>query len=238
MDGTQLLLATGAIGLGAAVQGSVGFGFSLVAAPLLLLIDTGLVPGPATVAGLALNLLMLRGDPGHADLHGVRWAAVGLVPGSALAGLTLALVTDRTVAVLAAAMVLVAVALSLGGLEVRRTRPALTGVGVLSGFMGTAATISGPPIALAYQRASGPLLRSTLARFFLIAAVVAVVTLVPAGRLGLDEVGEGLALIPGVVVGFVVSRRLVRLLDRGHTRPAVLAISAISSLAVLARELV
>ena len=42
-----------AMGLGALVQGTVGFGQSLVAAPLLLLIDTRLVPGPLTVAEVA-----------------------------------------------------------------------------------------------------------------------------------------------------------------------------------------
>jgi len=53
-----LLLASAAVAFGAMVQGAVGFGMALVAAPLLVLIRPELVPGPLLVSGLALTLLV------------------------------------------------------------------------------------------------------------------------------------------------------------------------------------
>lgn len=237
MTTIELLAASAVLATGCAVQGSVGFGAALIASPLLLLIDTELVPGPISVATVTLSVLMLRHDRGRTDRPGLRAAVLGQVPGVIAAGVTLAVVDDRTVAVVAASLVLLGVGLSVGGLELARTNRSLTAVGALSGFMGTAAAISGPPMALAYQHATGPVLRATLCRFFLVGSALSAVALVAAGRLGLREAAAGLALVPGVLLGYAGSRLLVDRLDRGRTRAAILVISGLSALAVLIREL-
>jgi uncharacterized protein len=238
LEPRALILAALAAGLGAVVQGSAGFGFSLVAAPLLTLVHPELVPGAATVCSAGLNLLTVyrtRNDP--ADWRGVRWAGAGMVPGTLAAGVMLALMSPHAVALTVGLMVLAAVLLSLAGLHIERTPLSMLGVGVVSGFMGTASTVGGPPMALVYQKESGPLIRATLNRYFLLGTVLAVAALVPAGLLGWAELRTGLVLIPGVAAGFLVSRRLHGVIDRGWARPAVLVISAASAAAVLVKEL-
>ena len=233
-----ILAAACAAGAGALVQGSVGFGFALVAAPILTLIDPSLVPGSATVASAGLGVLSVyRTRGGPTDWRGVRWAATGLVPGTAAAGAMLAAMNAHLVTLTVGILVLGAVLLSLAGLHIRRTPVAMVAVGVVSGFMGTAATVGGPPIALAYQTEAGSVIRATLARYFLFASVLASAALIAAGKLGLQELVSGLALLPGVALGFLLSRRLHRVLDGGWARPAVLAVAAGSAAAVLLREL-
>lgn len=233
----RLLLAIGAASLGAVVQGAVGFGFALLAAPLLVLIDSRLIPGPATIAGLGLVILSLRRNAGPCDWPGIRRAAMGLIPGTVAAGWVLKVVPGHAVAVLVGSLVLAGVLVSLAGLRVRRSGILLLAVGAASGFMGTAAAVGGPPMALAYQEEAGPVLRATLTRFFLIAGLLALPALLVAGRLGPQEALAGLGLLPGVAAGLALSGRLIPVLDRGHTRTAVLAVSALSSVAVLLREL-
>src|SRR6476661_11246862 len=114
----ELVLATLAMGLGAMVQGTIGFGLALVATPLLLLIDTSLVPGPATVAGVALSILVVRRERTVSHVNGLRWAVLGLVPGTLLAAFALAELSADGLAVLAALMILVAVGASLAGVRV------------------------------------------------------------------------------------------------------------------------
>lgn len=238
LDPVPLVLAACAVTAGALVQGSVGFGFALVAAPLLALINPALVPGSAVVASAGLGLMSwYRTRGGPTDWLGIGWAGLGVVPGTLAAGAMLAAMSGDQVAVAVGAMILLAVLVSLTGLDFRRTPSAMLAAGMVSGFMGTAAAVGGPPVALAYQRESGPVIRSTLCRFFLLASVPAIAVLVPAGRLGWDELAAGLALLPGVVIGFLLSRRLHRFLDRGWARPAVLTVAAVSATAVLAREL-
>ena len=61
-----------------------------LAAPLLVLVDLRLGPGPIGVASLLLNLLIVRrGGRGRAD-PAIRWAIAGVVPGTIAAGATLA----------------------------------------------------------------------------------------------------------------------------------------------------
>lgn len=57
------------------------------------------------------------------------------------------------------------------------------------------------------------------------------------GEFGTQELAASLVLIPGLVVGFAASRWAARFLDRGFTRPAVLALSALSAVAAILRYL-
>lgn len=237
MTSSQLALAVLVMVAGSTVQGTVGFGQALVAAPLLLLIDTRLVPGPATVAGVALSLLLVARERAEAPPGELRWAVIGLVPGTAVAGLALAAMSGTVLAVTTGVAVLAAVALSVAGLHPRPTVPVLVGAGVVSGFMGTTAAVSGPPLALLYQREPGPTIRVTMARFFLVSAALTACALVPAGKLGGTELAAGLVMAPGGVAGFALSRRLVGRVDAGATRVAVLVVSAASAVAVLVRAL-
>ena len=57
------------------------------------------------------------------------------------------------------------------------------------------------------------------------------------GRFGETELRLALVLLPGTLLGFAASRHLARVLDRGYTRPAVLIVSAVAAVSVIAREL-
>lgn len=220
---------------GAVVQGAVGFGANLIAAPILVLIDPGLVPGPILVAGLALNVLMVLGEPEHDGLRSTGWALLGRVPGTVIGAAALVLLPAGRLEILFPVLILVGVGLSVGGLRLRRSAPTLIGAGTLSGFMATVVGIGGPPMALVYQHATGPVLRGALARFFTLGGALSVLSLVVVGRFDLAALGTSLLLVPGVVLGFAVSRRLNRYLDTRFTRLAVLGVSSASAVAALAR---
>jgi uncharacterized membrane protein YfcA len=113
----------------------------------------------------------------------------------------------------------------------------LLGAGLLSGFMGTTATIAGPPLALAYQNETGDRLRGSLAGNLFIGALISLAAIVAVGRFGATELRAACVLLPGVVAGYLASGRTRRLVDRGYTRPAVLLVAALGAVALIIREL-
>lgn len=238
MPALDAVLAAVVMAAGCALQGAVGFGANLVAAPLLLLLDDRFVPGPTIVATGVLNLLVIRREGASRVDPTVRTAIAGQVVGTLGAGAVLAVIADRPLSLLFAGLVLVAVGLSAAGWQLSKTRPILAGVGALSGFMGTVSGIGGPPIALVYQRSDGPTLRGTLARFFTVGNVVAIPTLIVAGHLGRDELVPIAVLVPGALAGYAASGWLAGHLDKRTARPIILVLSAAAAVAVLIRTLV
>ena len=237
LSAAQLVAANLALAAGAAVQGAVGFGLSLVAVPLLVLIDPRLVPGPVLCTAIALTLLLSLRERESIDFHGVAWGVAGRIPGSAIGAAALIVIAQEKLSLLFGVLVLVAVLLSALPIRIRPTRSRLLGVGVLSGFMGTTAAVGGPPIALLLQHEPGDRLRATLSGFFLLGASVSLSALAIIGRFGRAELLVSLTLLPGILLGFWISGRMARILDRGYTRVAVLATAALAALAAVLRQL-
>jgi uncharacterized membrane protein YfcA len=230
-------LASLVVAAGAALQGAIGFGLGVFAVPLLLLFVPAFVPGPLLASSVLLTVLLAHHDRAGINWRDLLWALGGRGLGIVLAAALIATVSPRAMALWSGGLVLFAVALSASGLHVEPAPRTLLAAGLLSGVLGTAVSIGGPPIALLYQHESGPRLRGTLAAFFLIGVTMSLVGLGVADRFGLAELLLAAYLVPGVLVGFLVSRRVGHLLDRGSTRPAILTVSALSSVLVIVRAL-
>ena len=118
------------------------------------------------------------------------------------------------------------------------TTPGLTvGAGAVSGFMGTATGVGGPPMALLYQRVSPRVVRATLSAYFSVGTVLSIIALTLAGDLTARQWRLGALLLPGVVIGLAVSPWLRRHVDGPRFRPILLAICAASAVLLLAEQL-
>jgi hypothetical protein len=231
----ELVIASLAVGVGALVQGSIGFGVNVVGGPILVLIDPRLVPGPALVVAFVLTVLVALRDRAGIDPTGFWWVFVGRLPATVVAALVVAALPTVGLAFALSAAVLVAVGLSAVGIRVRRTPATLVGAGVFSGVMGTIAAIGGPPVAMLYADESGKQVRGTLSAIFAVGALVSMVILAVIGEFGAREVTSSLALIPAIVVGFTASRWTARWMDKGFVRPAILVLCAASAIAAILR---
>ncbi len=227
------LIAIGAVAVGACIQGTLGFGLGLIAAPVLALVDKDLIPGPLLLVGVVTTTTVFLRERGAVDWRGMKWAIVGRVAGTAIGAWAVVAFTKDALIVALSLSVILGVVMSVAGWNFRPTTASLIGAGTLSGVMGTLTSIGGPPMALVYQKETAQRLRSTLAGFFLIGATLSVASLFAGGEFGWHELRLGLALIPGLVLGLGTSRKVARFLDNRYTRPAVLGFSALSSLTLL-----
>jgi uncharacterized membrane protein YfcA len=220
------------------VQGSVGIGFALVAAPVVTLVDTDLMPGLMIILGFLLPVLTFAREWRHTRWSGLGWALGGRLPGTVIGVLVVAAVADQVLAVVVGLVVLGAVALTWFAVSVPDTPATLAGAGLVSGVTGTAVSIDGPPVAIVLQHLAGPELRATMSAYFVGGGVLSVVGLAIGGELTGSQAVTAVALVPAVLVGFALSGPLRRHVDAGRTRLAVLVVCAVSALALLGRAVV
>jgi len=237
IGGLDFAIATLAVFVGSALQGAVGFGFAIVAAPVLFLVDPSWVPGPIIFSALVLTSLTAFRERDAIDYRGLGWGLAGRLPGTLAGAALVSAISAEQLATPLGLLVLLAVAISLSTVHFEPGPRTLFGAGVLSGFMGTASSIGGPPMALVYQHGPGDRLRATLGAYFVAGGVISLVALAVVGRFGVAEAWLGAALVPGILLGFAASSRLKGLVDRGFTRPAVLTIAVATGLGVILRQL-
>lgn len=224
--------------LGSVLQGAVGVGLGILAAPLLALIAPGFVPGPLLASALLLSLLVVVRDRAELDLKGASWALVGRVPGVLLGASLLAVfATSSWLDVILGTLLLSSVLLAAGKgkLEVPPRRLWVIGAGVLSGTSGTAAGVGGPPVALVWSSLPAKRMRSTLAAYFLAGTTISIVVLLFTGGFG-DARGL-LWMLPSTAIGFACSGRVGERLDGDGVRFVVLVLSGAASSVLLLRGL-
>lgn len=227
----------GAVLLASALQASIGFGIGMLAAPIVALVDPGLVPATLIMVATLVTLMVSLREREDIDLRGTGWALVGRVPGTIAGALLLMLLPERGLAILLASVVLVGVAVtSIGWIPEPRRRNVVL-AGAASGVLGTATAIGGPPMALVWQRNSGARLRGTMSGFFLVGSVMSIVALAVTGAVNKHTVWMFAALIPVAVAGYVLSRHLNRFLDRKRLRWLAIGVSAVGAVVLIVREL-
>ncbi len=239
VNAVQLSVALVLVAIGATIQGSIGIGLAVIAAPILLMVSPEFVPGPMLIAAMLLTLLMAHRERNHTAWDEVAVGTGGRVLGMLPAAYALSRVpvTSHTYDLLFAAIVLVGVLLSVSGWHFPLTLRNVFLSGIGSGFVSTISAIGGPPMALVYQNEAGPRIRSTLSAIFTIGTVISAAGLWWAGRFGVNELLLGVLLLPGVLIGFALSRYTAPWLDRAHLRPAVLGISALAAVVIAVRAL-
>lgn len=238
VDAWVLIVLVLTVVAGAAVQSLIGLGLGVVAAPVITLADPTLMPVVPLVLALVLPLVTLLSEPrDQIDWRGLAWAVPARIPGTALGVALLVAVSDRTLGILVAVIVLAAVALTVGTVRIPITPISLVGAGLASGVSGTATSIGGPPIAVLYQHRPSREIRSTLAIYFVVGALLSLVGLAVGGEIARHEVLVGLCLIPCLVLGTWAGKVMRARLPEHQIRPAVLTLCAASALLLLVRSL-
>ena len=230
-----VLVAT--LAVAAAVQGLVGLGLGLVSAPVVALTAPELMPQLLLWLALIMPMVTLVREHHDIDWRGLAWSLPWRVPGTVVGVALVARLSTQTLGLMVGAMVLLSVLLTIRAVEVPVNAGTLSAAGLVSGITGTTTSIGGPPMALLYQHRSPSQIRSTLAVYFVAGAGLSLTGLATTGALELSTFLLALSLVPALVVGFALSRILVRRVPSQHIRSGVLLVCALSALAVVLKSL-
>lgn len=233
----ELVAAAGILAVGAAVQAGIGFGIALVAVPFLALLNPLFVPGPLLVSALALATLTVRRDWSWIDRTEWMIITLGVILGTVAGVGVLLVVPQHHLPVLFGVMILTAVAITALSREIQIHLRSLLVYGGLAGLLGTCVGIHGPPVALLYQGQPPNRVRAMLGAFFVVAYPIALAGLALGGFFGWNQLLAGLAMIPGILLGYLAGPRIARHLNGEKLRTVILAVSAISGILLILKSL-
>jgi uncharacterized membrane protein YfcA len=202
-----LLLANGAVMLGAAIQATVGFGMNLIALPLLMSLDDRYIPAPLLIAHLVLVVCLSSLEWKMVDRRVLGAALAGAVPGTLLGMLAISRMSRGLFVAFTAAVLIAGIVVTARKVRIPATTSTLALAGVLSGLCGTTTSVNGPPLAVLMVRSSSlASIRATLALFLLLSTIFSLAALYFAGRVDRETVALSAWLIPGTLAGLSLAR--------------------------------
>ena len=241
LNGWELVIALVAVFLGATIMGTVSFGLALVVAPVLLLFlappEVVIIANMLITVLLAIVLFRVRQ---HLSLRLVAGMAAGGLAAVPLGVLALKSADPAVLRMVIGGVILVLGILILFKVQIPLARQRLAGplFGFLASLSITSLSIGGP-LAAIYVMAQGwppPVMRASLAGFFLSNYVLAFVLYFAAGLVSLDALANVGLLLPGLLAGLVLANLIVNRINEGAFRYAAIAVIIAGSLMLLGRE--
>ena len=221
------------------VKGTTGFGFALIATPLLLLLwdPKTLVPVFIPLSIVADTFIVVQ------TWRQVEWSkvlplvATGVV-GVPLGTYVLLVAPSEVLRIVVAVIALTMATLLLLGITVpiRREKVASGVTGLFSGLLSTSTTMSGPPVVLMMinQGWNRQTFRACLGMFFFVIQVFAIASLTLAGSLTLQTLAVSAILWPAVIVGSAVSLLILpRISQRVFMRIATVLVMTTATVVIV-----
>ncbi|HZN71847.1 MAG TPA: sulfite exporter TauE/SafE family protein [Micromonosporaceae bacterium] len=226
--------------LAAVAQATTGFGYALIAVPLLTL-----ATDPRTaVVGAALASLLLTVALATRERASVRWRVTGWLLAASLVGMPVGLVIlrylpDRWLTALIAATALCCTVLVWRRLRLSIGPVSVSCVGVVTGVLTTATGTNGPPLVAAFQAMGydARTFRATISAVFTGTGVLGLLGFFAAGQVTPSAAMVGLVGVPATALGWFVGERAFRRFDEERFRGVVLGALVVICAVTLARAI-
>jgi uncharacterized protein len=223
------------------VRSTLGFGEALVAVPLLALRLPVSVAAPlAVLVSVAMATVIVSQDWRHVHLRSAGGLILAALPGIPLGVMLLAKGNEHVVKLILGVVIIGFSVYSLADRRTLRLRADhggwLVGCGFVSGVLGGAYGMNGPPLAVygALRGWSPQHFRATLQSYFLIASVAGLVGYASLGIWTVTTTNYFLLCLPAVVLATLLGRALNRRMkDQGFLRIVYFGLLAIGSLLVV-----
>ena len=235
---TGVVVAVVIIIFGSVVQGTIGFGLGLLAAPFIAIVIPDAIPVTLVLVAWPIGGVTALREHHALDRKALPWMLTGAVPGTAIGLVIIHLASQEALAVIVGFTTILGVLATVVTPPIPVTPVTATGAGFIGNINGTAASVGGPPVALLFQHHRGPAVRATLGAYFAISATLSVVGYGVTGAITLDRFLLAVGLLPAMLFGAWASKHFHGLVDKGWLRPSVLVLSSIAGTIAVIRGLV
>ena len=188
-----------------AVQGVLGFGFAVIASPIIVQINPNLVPQLLALLGLQIALRVFFREKDGAALEKVKPLIIGRLVGGPIGLLLLLNLSEKYLSIAVGVIVLIGGLGSFFGWVINRNNLNSFFAGTFSGIFGMVAAVGGPPVALLYRNTKSQEFRPSLNIVFSIGILITLSLLVLSGNLFTDHLLLFVLFLPFVLFGVRVS---------------------------------
>ena len=224
--------------VGTICQGTIGFGLGTIATPILALIAPDLVPTLVLLLAFVIATTTMFKARAAVSWDIVAIPSLARVPGSLLGAWAIASLSHRGLSLFIGCAVIFAMTLSSLGWSPKRTTSTIAVAGVASGFLGTATSIGGPPMALVLKGYDPDRVRGTLSGTFIVGTLISLVILALHGQVTQLHLTAAAAYLPVAIVGLIAARYLNRFINAKVLNRIVLIVTISAALALIVEGLV
>ena len=220
-----------------AVQGVLGFGFAVIASPIIVQINPNLVPQLLALLGLPIALRVFFREKDGAALEKVKPLIIGRLVGGPIGLLLLLNLSEKYLSIAVGVIVLIGGLGSFFGWVINRNNLNSFFAGTFSGIFGMVAAVGGPPVALLYRNTKSQEFRPSLNIVFSIGILITLSLLVLSGNLFTDHLLLFVLFLPFVLVGVRVSSSIFSKFSDSFIASTVTYFSVLSGIYVILRNL-
>jgi uncharacterized membrane protein YfcA len=235
-----LIAAAVIILIASTVHAVTGFGYALVATPLLALtVDPHTAVVATTLSALAMTVTIAVRQRHHAEWKVALIAMAGIVVGMPLGLWVYGVTSEQVLTALIGIGVLGCTVMVWRRVKVHGNVPVLVGVGLVSGALSTSTGTNGPPMVAAFQGMGYDphKFRATLSAVFAGTSVLSLIGFAVAGHVDTQSIWIGLIGLPIVQVGWYAGNAIFSRIDPELFRKVVLAALLISAVVTLVSAL-
>lgn len=226
------------VAVGAFAQATTGFGFALVAIPLVaLVVDPVSAVVGVSVVSVPLTAAVAVREREHVDARPVAVLAGASILGMPVGLLVLTQVGDRLLTAIIAVVVLAFTALLALGMRWSAAVRAQAFAGLVAGALSTATGMNGPPLVITLQALGFDprTFRATISAVFACSGTLSIIGFALAGQVDRTALIVAAAGLPGLALGWLLGDQVFARLDAVRFRRVVLAGLSVTALVALAR---
>lgn len=237
---STLIIAAVIILLASTVHAVTGFGYALVATPLLAFaVDPHTAVVATTMSALAMTVTIAVRQRHHAEWKVAMIAMIGIVLGMPIGLWVYSATSAQVLTVLIGIGVLGCTLMVWRQVKVPGNVPVLVGVGLISGALSTSTGTNGPPMVAVFQGMGydPTKFRATLSAVFAGTSVLSLIGFALAGQVNSQSLWIGVVGLPVVQLGWFAGNAIFKRIDAERFRKVLLAALLISAVVTLATAL-
>ncbi len=238
----QLIVVGAAVFVAAFMQIVAGFGFALLAVPLMTLaIEPKIAVVVSTLTGIFVTSWQAYKDRDVADKVLVRRMTIGAYIGMPLGLLVFVSVNDNVLRFLLGLAVLVAVVLLAMRVNLHHVGPRLDyGSGFISGVLATSLSTNGPPLVFVLQarQLSAVTFRATISTVFALSNIGGLALFIASGKITRDGIVAAAVTIPAMLFGQLLGFPIRKHVHGERFRWLVLVLLVVAAISAIINAIV